>query len=182
MNNIKIIKTGIDVSKVLKQLKNHSDDWNCQNKLKNTDSLLNYGFPDVDIGVLQLKVGVVKNKEDFVGNSEISKEVPAWNRHTAIRSILKKNGYPKLERCGFLSMPVGGSVGRHIDVGDYYLTRDRYHLSIQGKYLYTCGEDSCIIEAGTLFWFDNKQEHSATNIGDVPRVTFVFDTLKEQYE
>lgn len=177
MNNIKILRTGIDVSKVLKQLKKYSLDWSC-NKEYNHDSLLNYGFPHVDVGILNLKVGVVKHKDEFVGNSEISREVPEWNRHTAVRSILKKNGFPKLERCGFLSMPVGGHVGRHIDVGDYYLSRNRYHLAIQGKYLYTCGQEECIIQAGDLFWFDNKLEHSATNISDEVRITFVFDVLK----
>ena len=31
------------------------------------------------------------------------------------------------------------------------------------------------IDAGTLFWFNNKYPHSAKNVGDCNRITFVFD-------
>jgi mannose-6-phosphate isomerase-like protein (cupin superfamily) len=175
---IKIIKTNIPVESVLKQLKQYSMDWECQKNDENSDSLLNYGFPKIDIGVLQLKVGVVSNSNEFVGDSELSRETTAWNRHTAILTCLRKNGFKKIERCGFLSLPVGKEVGSHIDVGSYYLNRDRYHLSIQGTYLYTCDDQQKVIKPGTLFWFDNKKMHSAKNIGDDIRITFVFDTLK----
>jgi mannose-6-phosphate isomerase-like protein (cupin superfamily) len=178
MENIKIIQTGIDVSSIKRDLKNFSSDWDCQKNIKNSDSILKYGFPEVDVGVLQLKIGTVSDSSLFVGNSQTSKETPAWHRHTAVRTTLRKHGFKSLERCGFLSMPVGGSVGRHIDIGNYYLTRDRYHLSIQGRYEYTCGDESVVIDEGTLFWFNNKLEHSATNISDVVRITFVFDVLK----
>jgi mannose-6-phosphate isomerase-like protein (cupin superfamily) len=66
-------------------------------------------------------------------------------------------------------------VGRHIDEGTYYLTRDRYHLSIQGRYEYFVGDESVIVEPGTLLWFNNKLMHGTKNIGDVTRITFVFD-------
>jgi hypothetical protein len=75
----------------------------------------------------------------------------------------------------FLALPVGEIVGSHIDEGTYYLTKDRYHLSIQGKYEYTVGDETTTIEPGTLFWFNNKLPHKAVNIGDNIRITFVFD-------
>jgi hypothetical protein len=36
-------------------------------------------------------------------------------------------------------------------------------------------KEEVIIEPGTLFWFDNKKNHMAENIGDVPRIAFIFD-------
>ena len=42
MNNIKILKKGIDVSKVLDQLEQYSDDWYIQRK--GTDTLLERGM------------------------------------------------------------------------------------------------------------------------------------------
>jgi mannose-6-phosphate isomerase-like protein (cupin superfamily) len=176
VKNIKIIKTGIDVTSIKAQLLQYSKDWECHKIGANVESLLNKGYPEMDVGVLQLKIGVVAHRDQFVGDSEFSKETSAWHRHTAIRTTLRKNGFPNLERCGFLSLPIGKEVGRHIDEGTYYKTRNRYHLSIQGKYLYTCGDEETVIEPGVLFWFDNKQLHSATNIGDEVRITFVFDT------
>ena len=87
---------------------------------------------------------------------------------------LKRN-FGKFSRCGFLSLPVGGEVGKHIDIGSYYQTRDRYHLSIQGRYIYTVGDESVTVEPGTLLWFNNKLPHGTKNVGDCVRVTFVFD-------
>ena len=81
----------------------------------------------------------------------------------------------ELHRCGFLSLPIDGYVGAHIDEGTYYLTRDRYHISIAGQYQYFCGNETAIVDAGTLFWFNNKMPHGAVNLGDETRITFVFD-------
>ena len=73
-------------------------------------------------------------------------------------------------------------MGWHIDDGTYYHSRDRYHLSLQGIYKYWVGDtpddpnaEMHIIEPGTFFWFNNKKYHKALNIGDVDRLTFVFD-------
>jgi hypothetical protein len=175
MDNIRIIKTGINVSKILNQLKQYPEDWGAQKTVDGALSLLDRGFPEVEAGVLQLVVGVVSSTDQYVGDSELSAPTPAYYRHTEIVSFLKRH-FKKFDRCGFLSLPIGGSVGEHIDIGNYYLTRDRYHLSIQGRYEYTVGDESVIVEPGTLLWFNNKLEHGTKNIGDEVRITFVFDT------
>jgi hypothetical protein len=137
-------------------------------------TMLDRGFPQIDAGVLQLVMGGVENLNQYVGDTEICIPTPACAHHTAVIAFLKRN-FKKFSRCGFLSLPVGGYVGKHIDVGDYYLTRDRYHLAIQGRYEYTVGDESVIVEPGTLLWFNNKLEHGTRNVGDEVRVTFVFD-------
>lgn len=136
--------------------------------------MLDYGFPQVQAGVLQLVMGGVENLGDYVGDTEICIPTPAASRHTEVIRFLKRN-FKKFSRCGFLSLPVGGEVGKHIDLGNYYQTRDRYHLSIQGRYIYTVGDESVTVEPGTLLWFNNKLPHGTKNIGDCVRVTFVFD-------
>ena len=75
---------------------------------------------------------------------------------------------------------ISHTVGSHIDNGTYYLTRDRYHLSLQGRYEYWVEDEMHIIEPGTFFWFDNKRYHAAKNISDVDRLTFVFDVPKSK--
>ena len=174
MKNIKILKKGIDVSKVLDQLEQYSDDWYIQRK--GTDTLLERGYADIEVGNLQLIMGAIKKKEDFVGDSELNKPTAAYQRHTEIRNLINEE-FPgrELHRCGFLSLPIDGYVGAHIDEGTYYKTRDRYHLSIQGQYQYFVGNESAIIDAGTLFWFNNKMPHGAVNLGEEPRITFVVD-------
>ena len=174
---IKIIKTGIDVSKVTEQLRKNPSDWDHQ---KNHDGvhLLNedHDYDDLPIGNLQLTIGAVQKKEDFVGDSELNVNTPAYNRHTEIFKLIKEEfGDKEIQRCGFLGLPVDGYVGAHIDKGTYYLKKDRYHLSIKGQYQYFCGEDSVIVDSGTLFWFNNKMPHGAVNLGEETRITFVFD-------
>ena len=175
MANIRVIKKGINVSKILKQLHQYPEDWGAQKNMEGVGDLVNdKGFPAVQAGVLQLVVGVVATKEDYVGDSEMSSRTPAYNRHTEIVGFLKRN-FKKFDRCGFLSLPIGGEVGQHIDIGNYYQTRDRYHLAIQGSYVYTVGGESVKIDAGDLFWFNNKLSHGTKNVGDIVRITFVFD-------
>ena len=173
---IRILKTGINVNKVVDQLKKYSRDWDHQKHLKDSQSLVDRGFADLPVSALQLIIGGVKSKEDFVGDSEINIKTPAYSHHSEIRKIIRKYlGNREVHRCGFLALPVDEIVGAHIDQGTYYLTRDRYHLSILGRYQYFCGTESVIVEPGTLLWFNNKLPHGTVNIGDETRITFVFD-------
>ena len=174
MDNIRVIKTGINVSKILKQLQENPQDWGAQKQMDGTDSMLNYGFPEVEAGVLQLVMGAVDNTDQYVGDTEYCIPTPACRNHTEVIAFLHRH-FKKYSRCGFLSLPVGGKVGKHIDIGDYYLTRDRYHLSIQGRYKYMVGDEEVIVEPGTLLWFNNKLPHGTENVGDEVRITFVFD-------
>ena len=175
MGNIRVIKTGINVSKILKQLHENPNDWGSQKRIGNVHNVHDeFGFPEVEAGVLQLVMGGVESVEQYVGDTEVCIKTPAYDRHTEITRFLKRNFHDH-SRCGFLSLPVGGQVGRHIDIGTYYETRDRYHLSIQGRYVYTVGDEAVIVEPGTLLWFNNKLEHGTTNIGNEIRITFVFD-------
>ena len=175
---IKIIKDKIDVSKVIKQLKKNPQDWDHQKHIEDVQSLLDRGFDDLPVSALQLVMGGVKSKEDFVGDSEINIKTPAYQHHSEIRKILKKEfSGEEIHRCGFLSLPIDEIVGAHIDEGTYYLTRDRYHLSISGRYQYFVGNETVIVDPGTLFWFNNKLPHGTVNIADEVRITFVFDIL-----
>ena len=173
---IKILKTGINLNKVVDQLKKYPQDWDHQKHLKDSQSLVDRGFADLPVSALQLIMGGVKKKEDFVGDSEINIKTPAYQHHSEIRKIIRKEfGNRELHRCGFLSLPVDEIVGAHIDEGSYYLTRDRYHLSVLGTYQYFCCTDTTIVEPGTLLWFNNKLPNGTVNIGDETRITFVFD-------
>jgi hypothetical protein len=173
MKNIRIIQTGVDVSRILDQLHQYPEDWGSQKNIENTKQQDPTKYTTT-ADVLQLIMGGVEKEGQYVGNTEICIQTPAYEKHTEILTYLGKY-FKKLRRCGFLALPVGEMVGSHIDEGTYYLTKDRYHLSIQGKYEYTVGDEVVIIEPGILFWFNNKLPHKAVNIGDNIRITFVFD-------
>jgi len=173
MKNIRIIETGVDVSKIIEQLEQYPEDWGSQKNIKDTEQLDSNKYT-VTVDVLQLIVGGITKEGEYVGNTEICNKTPAYEHHTEVLKFVFDR-FKKIRRCAFLSLPVGEMVGSHIDEGTYYLTKDRYHLSIQGKYEYTVGDEVVIVEPGTFFWFNNKLPHKAVNIGDNVRITFVFD-------
>lgn len=179
MDNIRIVKTGINVSKIKKQLDKYPEDWGGQRKIAEAESLIDRGYKDVQAGVLQLVMGGVTKIEEFVGDTNICIQTPAYDRHTEIVAFLKRH-FGKFYRCGFLSLPVGGTVGLHIDEGKYYQDKDRYHLSIEGRYRYFVGDEYVDVEPGTLLWFNNKLKHGTENIGDCTRITFVFDVPQKK--
>ena len=82
---IKILKTGINIDKVVQQLKKHPGDWDHQKNLEGSQSLVDRGFSDLPVSALQLIIGGVKHKDDFVGDSEINIKTPAY-AHTIVRS------------------------------------------------------------------------------------------------
>ncbi len=174
MDNIRVIKTGLNVSKILAQLEKYPEDWGIQTRADGAKSMLTYGFPEVQAGVLQLVMGGVEDINDYVGDTDICIPTSAIKRHTEVIGFVKRH-FKKVSRCGFLSLPVGGEVGQHIDIGNYYQTRDRYHLAIQGTYDYTVGDETVRVNPGDLIWFNNKLLHGTKNVGDCVRITFVFD-------
>lgn len=169
MSNYRFIGKNLDVSEILKQLNDNPDDWNIVSKMQNTGGDQNpYGF-------LPLVMAKVAFATDDPKNTEMQQQTPMYKKYTSIRKFLKNYGIREISRAAFFRLKVGHGVERHIDVGDYYLTRDRFHIALSGTYLYEVDGEEHVIEPGTFFWFDNKKYHSALNIGDVDRVSFVFD-------
>ena len=167
--NFRFIAKNLDVSKILKQVLSNPDDWKAVSKFENT-------LGDKDpYGFLPLQMAVVRDASENVKDSELLRRTVLYDKYTEIHKFWKSYGIKKPARCAFFKLPVGGAVGSHIDDGTYYLKKDRYHLSLQGKYRYECNGEEHIIEPGTFFWFSNKLTHSALNVGDVDRITFVFD-------
>ena len=172
MSHFRFIEKNIDVSKIVNEIQ--ADDWDVAGNLEGAAGDLNpYGF-------LPLTMAVVKKMGDDPKNSELQENAAMYYRYPAIRKWLKSYKLHRHSRAAFFRLKPGDSVGRHIDEGTYYLTRDRYHLSLLGTYEYTVGEETHIIEPGTFFWFNNKEYHSAYNNGNIDRVTFVFDVPKSK--
>jgi hypothetical protein len=82
----------------------------------------------------------------------------------------------KIARVALVRLKVDGQVGSHIDFGEYYRHRNRYHLCLDGAYYYHVNNESKLIETGTLFRFDNDMPHWAVNEGNIPRISVIFDT------
>ena len=172
--NFRFISQTEDVSKILQQVLDNPQDWGSAGGWKNAaGKLQNYGC-------LPLIMGLVKSQDDLVKHSRLQRSTPLFNKYTEIQKWLRSKGIKQTARCAFFKLPPDGGIGLHVDEGDYYLHNDRYHLSLQGNYLYTCGGEEHMITPGTFFWFNNKKPHMAQVVGDVDRITFVFDVPKSR--
>ena len=85
----------------------------------------------------------------------------------------------EMGRAKIVRLMPGRRVYPHIDRGEYYRLRDRYHLILRsptGSYLKS-GDEEVRMREGELWWFDNDQMHEAYNDGDSDRIHLIFDLL-----
>ncbi|QDH35252.1 aspartyl/asparaginyl beta-hydroxylase domain-containing protein [Porphyrobacter sp. YT40] len=97
------------------------------------------------------------------------------------RAFLKKMARKldgELSRAKIVCLPPGHRVYPHIDRGEYYRLRNRYHLVLKSSGSWMCaGEEEVRMRTGELWWFDNDQLHEARNDGDDDRIHLIFDLL-----
>ena len=98
-----------------------------------------------------------------------------------------------LAYCESVAYGLGGTLGRatlvallpksrvypHVDTGEYYRIRDRFHLVLKspGGSPLSAGNETTLMRPGELWVFDNKTRHSADNSSAEPRVHLIFDVL-----
>lgn len=88
-----------------------------------------------------------------------------------------------LGRAKIVCLPTGNKVYPHVDRGEYYRLRNRYHLVLQSEGSWMrAGDEDVRMRTGELWWFDNKAEHEAMNDGDTDRIHFIFDLLPIELE
>lgn len=85
-----------------------------------------------------------------------------------------------LGRAKIVALPPGMQVYAHIDRGEYYRVRNRYHLVLKsdGSWM-RAGDEEVSMKTGELWWFDNNAEHEAKNLGSQNRIHMIFDLLPD---
>ncbi|KIC51034.1 hypothetical protein RA29_03900 [Tateyamaria sp. ANG-S1] len=84
-----------------------------------------------------------------------------------------------MSRAKIVCLPGGRRVYPHIDRGEYYRFRGRYHFVLKssaGSWM-KAGDEEIRMKEGELWWFDNDQMHEAFNDGDEDRIHIIFDLL-----
>ncbi|MEO3427280.1 aspartyl/asparaginyl beta-hydroxylase domain-containing protein [Pelagibius sp. CAU 1746] len=108
-----------------------------------------------------------------------SKLYPAARRF--LKDVAREQG-ALLSRAKIVCLRAGRRVYPHVDRGEYYAVRDRYHMvlrSAQGSWLKS-GDEEVRMREGELWWFDNKQMHEAFNDGGQDRIHMIFDLLPRE--
>ena len=85
----------------------------------------------------------------------------------------------ELSRAKIVRLMPGRRVFPHIDRGEYYRLRDRYHLVLrsQAGSCLKSGDEEVRMHEGERWRFDNKAVHEAFNDGQAERIHMIFDLL-----
>ena len=95
---------------------------------------------------------------------------------STITSLMEEWGGESFKRSIVYLQP-NGEVFPHIDAGDHFENKDRFHLVLFGSFAFTVGDITKTLNEGELWWFDNKKVHSVKNLLDKPRISVIFDVL-----
>jgi hypothetical protein len=172
---IKIIDTNIDVSAMLEEVKLLEDNWAIFTKRQNAIEV------QKDTETIPLIRGMPisgLNWPESLWDSHTVEKTDFYSQYPTITTWLDNytsSNNLSLSRVALVRLKVGGEVLPHIDVGEYYRKRNRYHLCIEGEYTYSVLAKTELIRPGTLMQFDNKNIHSSTHIGNIPRIAIIFD-------
>lgn len=178
MDNFTLIKSNVDVQPLLKELLSIDKPWELhtgrQSKIK----------VQREARAIPLR-GSVKSKAMGRKHYDVHESrftSLAKNFPTVIGFIenFAKEIDGEMSRAKLVNLPPGNQVYSHIDQGEYYKIRNRYHLILStgpdGSYL-KAGDESVRMQAGELWWFNNKAPHESLNDSDQDRIHLIFDLL-----
>ncbi|MDB5259785.1 MAG: hypothetical protein JWN37_16, partial [Candidatus Nomurabacteria bacterium] len=98
-----------------------------------------------------------------------------------LKQFAKENNC-ELQRVIFASLLPEGKVLPHVDRGEYFKYRDRYHLVLKSKGSeFSSGNEKQIFQEGEMWWFANKELHSVKNLDNSERLHIIFDLLPKNH-
>lgn len=173
----RLIRTNLDLSAFIAEIQARPQDWEAmmgrQNKIKVQRETRSIPLR----GMRKSMQGDRKGRDVHPSRwTTTSQCYPAFRRFLEDLAI-ELDG--TLGRAKIVCLPAGHKVYPHIDRGEYYQFRDRYHLVLKsslGSWLKT-GDEAIRMREGELWWFDNKQMHEALNDGEEDRIHLIFDVL-----
>lgn len=177
MQNFRRVKDGIDVRPFLDEIASIPEAWD-----------LNTGRQDKitvqrEAEAIPIR-GIVKSKIAGRARCDVheSRFTNTSRKFVLARDFLEAfatEQRAELGRAKIVRLMPGRRVYPHIDRGEYYRRRDRYHLILRssaGSYLKS-GDEEVRMREGELWWFDNNLLHEAHNDGTLERIHMIFDLL-----
>lgn len=181
MKNFQLIKGGIDTAPFLREIGTIDNVWDLQTGRQDKIAVQREAQSIPLRGLVKSKINGRKRRDVHESRfTTTSKRMPvACGFLFQIAEEL--NGC--LSRGKIARLKAGSQVYPHIDRGDYYRLRDRYHLVLKspaGSVMQTEDETVAMAE-GELWWFDNNKMHESQNNGAFDRIHMIFDLLPAQH-
>jgi hypothetical protein len=177
MRYFKRMKSDVDVRSLLEEIRSVPDAWSLNTGRRNKIAVQREADAIPLRGLVQSKIAGRKRRD--VHESRYTRISRQFHVARAFLEAFAAECDAQLCRAKLVRLQPGHKVYPHIDRGEYYKARDRYHLVMQseaGSYLKS-GDEAIRMRAGEIWWFDNKQIHEAHNDGGMDRIHFIFDLL-----
>lgn len=177
MEHFRLIRAGVDLEPMRLELGNHGSAWDVQQGRQLTSPAQRHTNAIPLRGLRRSRIQGRRRRDVHESRwTSLSTQFPATK---AFIEAFAAGQQGKPGRARFARLPPGKTVLPHMDRGEYYLYRDRYHLVIRSENgsLLNAGGESVRMQEGELWWFDNKAVHDACNDSDTDRIHLIFDLL-----
>lgn len=181
MNNFELIKANVGVRPFLDEISGVPTAWDLSTGRQDKIAVQKEAKAIPIRGIPKSKIGDQKRRD-----VQESRWTNTSRNFPLIRGFLEdfaREANSELGRAKVVLLPAGRRVYPHIDRGEYYRLRNRYHLVLQsaaGSWMRS-GNEEVRMGQGELWWFDNNQMHEAYNDGDLDRIHFIFDLLPRSW-
>ena len=176
MSNFILVKSGVDPRPFLQEIEQYPNVWEMnksrQSKLRVQRETMSFPLR----GLVGSKVAGRKRRH--VHESLYSSRAKSFPLVIEFIKELARSVDAELSRIRLVNLPPGNKVYPHVDRGEYYAVRDRYHLVLStgpDGSLLKSGDEEKRMRAGELWWFDNNQPHESFNDSDSNRIHLIFD-------
>jgi len=175
MKNFKCHRKSVDIYPVLFEIRNNQAAWAAQTGRQSRVAVQAQTNAIPLRGLRRSKIRGRRRRD--VHESRYTSLAGRFPNTVALLESLASDLGGHLGRAKFARLPPGARVLPHVDRGEYYAFRDRYHLVVDsdGESVLTAGDEEVRMHTGELWWFDNKKIHSAWNRSDRHRIHLVFD-------
>lgn len=177
MNYFRLIRDGIDLAPLRDELAQHREAWDAQPGRQLTAPAQQHTNAIPLRGLRRSRIRGRRRRDVHESRyTSLANSFPQTVEFIEAFAAEQK-GLPG--RARYACLPPGKTVLPHIDRGEYYLLRDRYHLVIHSDKgsLLRAGGEAVAMQEGELWWFDNKALHDACNQSDTNRIHLIFDLL-----
>lgn len=188
MRNFQLIATGVDVLPLVAALKRHPELWMEDTYLRDYPQ---GPFGDMESIMLRFPVKQTFKSprklklyaENRLGGYDQHENVdyPAYKLlHQArplVSGLMARMEGERLGRVMINKLRPGGRITPHADTplhAEYY---SRFHICLQSGpgYVFYCGDEAITMNAGDVYWFNNRLSHSVINNAEVDRLSMVVD-------
>ena len=174
MKNIEIVESNVDIENIKQNIISKPENWSY-----NTHRQRNI-FVQKNTESIPLINGAIEGpfSQGKFNDSNLLTKTKLFAQYPEIIEFLTLKFPSKINRVSIVKLLPKSIVYPHIDLGKYYVDKDRYHLVIQGTYFYGVGMNIIRATPGTLFKFNNKKIHWSANLTDQERISVIFDVSR----